>query len=69
MSSQLHTKRMPESVPATDPSAAAQRASAPDSSPRRVEADSSGASAEVPVLEIPACGVLCDVFWWARRSR
>jgi hypothetical protein len=69
MSSQLHTNRMPGSVPATDAAASAELASAPDSSPRRVEADSSGASAEVPVLDIPACGVLCDVFWWARRSR
>ena len=21
-----------------------------------------------PKIYIPACGVLCDVFWWARRD-
>jgi hypothetical protein len=24
--------------------------------------------AEPPKIYIPACGVLCDVFWWARRD-
>ena len=24
-------------------------------------------SAEPPAVYFPACGVLCDVFWWARR--
>jgi hypothetical protein len=24
--------------------------------------------AEPPKIFIPACGVLCDVFWWARRD-
>ena len=24
--------------------------------------------AEPPKIYIPACGVLCDVFWWARRE-
>jgi hypothetical protein len=24
--------------------------------------------AEPPRVYFPACGVLCDVFWWARRS-
>ena len=23
--------------------------------------------AEPPKIYIPACGVLCDIFWWARR--
>ena len=23
---------------------------------------------EPPKIYIPACGVLCDVFWWARRD-
>jgi len=23
---------------------------------------------EPPEIYIPACGVLCDVFWWARRE-
>ena len=23
--------------------------------------------AEPPTLFLPACGALCDVFWWARR--
>ena len=23
--------------------------------------------AEPPALFLPACGALCDVFWWARR--
>jgi hypothetical protein len=26
------------------------------------------APAEPPKIYIPACGVLCDVFWWARRD-
>jgi hypothetical protein len=25
------------------------------------------ASGELPALFVPACGALCDVFWWARR--
>jgi hypothetical protein len=25
-------------------------------------------TAEPPKIYIPACGVLCDVFWWARRD-
>ena len=25
-------------------------------------------SVEPPKIYIPACGVLCDVFWWARRD-
>jgi hypothetical protein len=25
------------------------------------------ASDEPPALFLPACGALCDVFWWARR--
>ncbi len=23
---------------------------------------------EPPKIYLPACGVLCDVFWWARRN-
>jgi hypothetical protein len=23
---------------------------------------------EPPKIYLPACGVLCDVFWWARRD-
>jgi hypothetical protein len=23
---------------------------------------------EAPIAYIPACGTLCDAFWWARRS-
>jgi hypothetical protein len=23
---------------------------------------------EPPKIYIPSCGVLCDVFWWARRT-
>jgi hypothetical protein len=23
---------------------------------------------EPPEIYIPACGVLCDIFWWARRE-
>jgi hypothetical protein len=22
---------------------------------------------EPPAVYVPACGVLCDIFWWARR--
>jgi hypothetical protein len=25
-------------------------------------------SAEPPHLYLPACGALCDIFWWARRA-
>jgi hypothetical protein len=32
-----------------------------DSAPRSTHA-------EPPEIYIPACGVLCDVFWWARRD-
>jgi hypothetical protein len=24
---------------------------------------------ELPAASIPACGTLCDAFWWARRSQ
>lgn len=24
--------------------------------------------AQPPKLDLPACGVLCDILWWARRS-
>jgi hypothetical protein len=24
---------------------------------------------EPPAVFFPACGALCDVFWWARRSK
>jgi hypothetical protein len=23
---------------------------------------------EPPKIYLPACGALCDIFWWARRS-
>jgi hypothetical protein len=29
--------------------------------------DLEAASEEPPALFLPACGALCDVFWWARR--
>jgi hypothetical protein len=25
-------------------------------------------SVEPPKIYIPACGALCDIFWWARRN-
>jgi hypothetical protein len=25
-------------------------------------------SVEPPKIYIPACGALCDIFWWARRD-
>lgn len=25
-------------------------------------------SVEPPEIYIPSCGVLCDIFWWARRK-
>jgi hypothetical protein len=25
-------------------------------------------SVEPPKIYVPACGVLCDIFWWARRD-
>jgi hypothetical protein len=25
-------------------------------------------NAEPPEIYIPACGALCDIFWWARRN-
>jgi hypothetical protein len=27
-----------------------------------------GSSTDPPKAYIPACGTLCDAFWWARRS-
>ncbi len=27
-----------------------------------------GSTATLPTAYIPACGTLCDAFWWARRS-
>ena len=34
--------------------------------------DLSGAQSESPLepaaVYVPACGVLCDIFWWARRT-
>jgi hypothetical protein len=27
-----------------------------------------GSVVEPPAAYIPACGTLCDAFWWARRS-
>jgi len=28
----------------------------------------SSAQVEPPKIYLPACGVLCDIFWWARRN-
>jgi len=36
----------------------------PDTSP----ADASVERAEPPRVYLPACGALCDIFWWARRT-
>ncbi len=33
-----------------------------------VETTANVASGEPPKLYFPACGALCDIFWWARRS-
>jgi hypothetical protein len=33
-----------------------------------IEATASIESAEPPNLYLPACGDLCDILWWARRS-
>jgi hypothetical protein len=32
------------------------------------ENSEAGSVVEPPTAYIPACGTLCDVFWWARRS-
>jgi hypothetical protein len=32
------------------------------------ENSEAGAVFEPPTAYIPACGTLCDAFWWARRS-
>jgi hypothetical protein len=32
------------------------------------EESSMDSPAEPPIAYIPACGTLCDAFWWARRS-
>jgi hypothetical protein len=29
----------------------------------------SSSQVEPPKVLIPACGALCDIFWWARRNR
>jgi hypothetical protein len=39
------------------------KAGAPASASR-----SAAAHVEPPKIYIPACGVLCDIFWWARRD-
>ena len=31
-------------------------------------ADGSVDQAEPPKIYLPACGALCDIFWWARRT-
>jgi hypothetical protein len=33
-----------------------------------VETTANVASGEPPKLYVPACGALCDILWWARRS-
>ncbi len=30
--------------------------------------DASIERAEPPKVYLPACGALCDIFWWARRT-
>jgi hypothetical protein len=35
--------------------------------PRAPVEDAGTQHAERPVLYFPACGALCDAFWWARR--
>jgi hypothetical protein len=41
-----------------------------DSDDKTTATDSSTLLTQVepPKIYIPACGVLCDVFWWARRD-
>ena len=42
-----------------------------DAVPKEVigdEKESAADSQDVPTAFIPACGTLCDAFWWARRS-
>jgi hypothetical protein len=43
---------------------------APDSLPERVDspADQAVDHAEPPRIYLAACGALCDIFWWARRT-
>jgi hypothetical protein len=38
-----------------------------DDSPRK-NGDGEARFHEPPAAWIPACGVLCDMFWWARRD-
>jgi hypothetical protein len=33
-----------------------------------VSADGSVERVEPPRVYLPACGALCDIFWWARRT-
>ena len=30
--------------------------------------DAALTNVEPPKIYIPSCGVLCDIFWWARRN-
>ena len=42
----------------------------PDREDKTAVPDSAPASTHVepPKVYLPACGVLCDIFWWARRN-
>ena len=44
---------------------------APESLPEHVDSHTDGAvdRAEPPKIYLAACGTLCDIFWWARRTR
>jgi hypothetical protein len=41
-----------------------------DSDTKTAARDSAPAATHVepPEIYVPACGVLCDIFWWARRN-
>jgi hypothetical protein len=34
----------------------------------KTAAPDASTSTEPPKIYIPACGTLCDIFWWARRN-
>jgi hypothetical protein len=40
----------------------------PSDNENKTAAPDASTSTEPPKIYIPACGTLCDIFWWARRN-
>jgi hypothetical protein len=69
MALQLFKLENPPAVSEADNFGASARTRyAPDAETLKAEPPTGAGGEGRPVLNIPACGVLCDVYWWARRS-